>query len=240
MKALLFLVAAATLSCTAFSQVMYNINFQSADQAVNHVVMTGPAPDHVSSIWFGTPTVAPAFGPLTDQPLVFNSNGQAPIGVGYYYTQIGLTFPYVPLPSVDLAFDMVDTGPGHSFTVFFDTPSVRDFQFDSGQISFINPSLPNANVGSYPLGRACRFDIHIDYLLNRWSFTENNALLGVGAFTPDGNLRTIRFNYSAAGPNISGTAIDNIVVVVPEPSSLTMVAAVCCAFIGRCLYCRKH
>lgn len=219
---------------------MYNINFQSADQMVNHVVTTGPAPDHVSTIWFGTPTVVPAFGSLTDQPLVFNSNGQGPIGGGYYYTQIGLTLPYVPLPSVDLSFDLVDTGPGHTFTVFFDTPSVRDFQFDNGQISFINPSLPNANVGNYQMGQPYRFDIHIDYLLNQWSFTENNTLLGVGAFTPDGNLRTIRFNYSATGPNLSGTAIDNILVVVPEPSSLTIVAAVGCAFIGRRLCRRKN
>lgn len=182
--------------------------------------------------------VVAAFGPLTGQPLVFNSDGQSPIGSGYYYTQIELAFPYVPLPSVDLSFDMVDTGSSHSFTVFFDTPTVRNFEFYNGQISFMNPSLPNANVGNYQMGQAYRFDIHIDYLLNQWSFTENNTLLGPGAFNPEGNLRSIRFNYSAAGPDISGTAIDNIRVVVPEPSSLSILASVCCVFISR-HFCRR-
>lgn len=229
------------LSCNAFSSpITYNINFQSADQPVNHVVVTGQAPDHVSTIWFGTPTVVPSFEPLTDQPLLFNSNGESPVGAGYYYTQIGLAFQSVPLPSVDLSFDMVDTGSSHDFTILFDTPTVRNFQFSNGQISFINPSLPNMNVGTYQMGQAYHFDIHVDYLLNRWSFTENNALLGVGAFNSQSNLVSIRFNYSAAGPNISGTAIDNVVVVVPEPSSFTLLAAVGYAFIGRHLCRRRH
>jgi len=219
---------------------MYDINFQSADQAVNQVVTTGPAPNHVSSIWFGTPTVVAAFGPLTDQPLLFNSNGQSPMAFGYYYTQIELAFAYVPLPSVDLAFDMVDAGSSHSFTVLFDTPTVRNFEFNNGQITFINPLLPNVNVGNYQMGQVNRFDIHIDYHRNQWSFTENNSLLDSGAFNPDGNLQSIRFNYSATGPDTSGTAIDNLLVVTPEPSSTSFLASICCVFVSRYFYLRKH
>jgi hypothetical protein len=217
-RTLLSIVAAAAFSYPGFSQVAYNINFQTADQAMNQLVTTGAAPDHVSSIWFGTPTVVPTFGPLTDRPLLFNSNGQIPMGSGYFYTQIQLAFAYVPLPGVDLSFDMVDTGSNHSFTVFFDTASVRKFQFSNGQISFMNPTLSDTNVGNYQMGQAHRFDIHVDYLLNQWSFTEDTVLLGTGAFNPDGNLWSIRFNYSAAGPDISGTAIDNILVVAAQAS----------------------
>lgn len=234
MRILFSFVAMAILSCTAFSQVIYDINFQSADQAVNQIVTTGPPPDHVSEIWFGKPTVVAAFGPLTDQPLLFNSNGQTPLAFGLYYTQIELTFASVPMSSVDLSFDMVDSGSGHTFTVLFDTPTVRNFEFSNGQVLFLNPYFPDAPVGNYPMGQAFHFDIHIDYLLNQWSLTENSMLLGTGAFDPDGNLRSIRFNYSAAGPDISGTAIDNLrVIVVPEPSTWSIMASVCFLLAGR-------
>ncbi len=239
MKAVLTVAAVAGISCTSFSQ-MFDVDFQSADQGLNQTVTTGAPPDHVSAILFGTPTVVPAFGTLTNQPLVFNSDGQSPIGSGYYYTQIELAFANVPLPSVDLAFDMVDTGSGHLLTVFFDTPTVRNFYFDNGQISFWSPSSLTVNLGAYQMGQAYHFDIQLDYLLNQWSFMENNTLLGTGAFNPDGNLQSIRFNYSADGPNISGTAIDNILVVVPEPSSLSLLACASCLFIGHLSCNRKN
>jgi hypothetical protein len=224
MKVLLSFLASAALSITVYSQALYNINFQTPDQGVNQIVQTGASPDHVSTILFGTPTVVSAFGPLTDQPLLFDSNNELPSGP-FYYTQIGLTFPNEPLTSVDLSFDMVDTGSGHEFTVLFDTPSVRNFYFDNGQISFFSPSLGDVNVGTYQMGDAYHFDIHVDYLLNQWSFLEDNTVLGTGAFNPDGDtLQSIRMNYSASGPNISGTAIDNLLVVVPEPSSLSILA----------------
>jgi hypothetical protein len=240
MKALLSFFAAVTLSSGGYSQIMYDINFQTADQLVNQVVTTGPAPEHVSSIWFGTPEVVAAYGPLTDQPLLFDSNGESPSGP-YYYTQIGLTFPNVPLSSVDLSFDMVDTGAGHMFTVFFDTPTVRNFYFQDGQISFFDPYFGGVNIGTYQMGQAYRFDIQLDYLLKQWSFMENNILLGTGAFSLDGNLDSIRFNYSANGPNISGTAIDNILVVtVPEPSLLGFMVCACPAFLLRYFRQRKN
>lgn len=224
----------------ASSQGIYDIDFQSADQAINDLVTTGAAPDHVSSVVFGAPLVVSAFGPLTDQPLLFNTDGESPIGSGFYYTQIELTIPAVPLSDVDLSFDMVDSGSDHSFTVFFDTPSVRKFEFNTGQISFINPRLPDAAVGTYQMDQANHMDIHVDYQLNQWSFSENNSVLGNGAFDPDGSLRSIRFNFAAFGPNISGTAIDNLVVAVPEPSLLAILGSAGCVLVGGHLYRRKR
>jgi hypothetical protein len=100
---------------------LYNLNFETPDQSLNQIVKTGPAPNYISSIPFGTPEVVSAFGGLSHQPLLFDSNGQGPGGALYYYTQIQLNFPGVQLPSVDLSFDFSDIGSGHSFTVLFDT-----------------------------------------------------------------------------------------------------------------------
>src|SRR5262245_17016283 len=78
MKTSLAFVSAVLVSWSALSQVLYDINFQTADQAVNSVVRTGPAPSYVSAVWFGTPTVVAGFGGLTSQPLRFDSIGLGP------------------------------------------------------------------------------------------------------------------------------------------------------------------
>lgn len=139
-----------------------------------------------------------SFGPLNHQPLLFNSNGQMPIG-SYYYTQIGLSMSGVNFQTLDLAFDFTDTGSKHDFIVLFDAPQVRNFHFTRSQISFENPTQPTVNVGTYLLGQAYHFDMHLDYLNNQWSFFENGSSLASGLFNPSGSMQSIRFNYSADG-----------------------------------------
>jgi len=85
MRLLYSVITATALSSPAFSQVIYDINFQSADQPVNRIVTTGLAPEHVSDVLFGRPTVVAAFGSLADQPLLFDSNGETPFN-SFYYT----------------------------------------------------------------------------------------------------------------------------------------------------------
>lgn len=214
------------ISWSSNSQVLYSVDFETPDQGVNQIVKTGAAPQYVSSINFGTLMVVSAYGALNDQPLLFDSNGQSPLGTGYYYTQIQLNLTGVQAPTLDLAFDFTDLGSGHSFTVLFDTPQVRNFEFFGGQISFQNPTNSSVNIGTYVQGQDCRFDIHLSYPDNQWSFYENGNLLTQGEFNPAGYVQDIRFNYSAAGHNISGTAIDNVLVVIPEPAHLLGVACV--------------
>jgi hypothetical protein len=238
MNALTLILATALLSWPACSQVvLYDIDFQTPDQPINGIVRTGSAPDHVSNILFGTPRVVPAFGSLTHQPLLFNSDGQTPTAYGYYYTQIQLDLADVQVRTLDLSFDFLDTGTGHFFTILFDTLvpfdtlSVRNFEFSYGGISFVTVYTSPVHVGNYPVGETCHFDVHIDYDLNQWSLSEDNTLLSQGAVNPVSYVRSIRFNYAAAGPNISGTAIDNIVVLIPEPRSLTSLACALCALV---------
>jgi hypothetical protein len=64
----------------------------------------------------------------------------------------------------------------------------------------------------------------VNFPLNQWSFYENGSLLDTGAFNPSGFMQSIRFNYSASGPDISGTALDNVVVTIPEPEHLSGLA----------------
>jgi hypothetical protein len=227
MKPWISFAAAILIGHPALSEVLYNIGFDTPDQAVNQVVRTGPAPQHVSGIVFGTPTVVPSFGALSHQPLMFNSNGQSPLGLGgYYYTQIQLNLNGAQPPILDLSFDFTDLGAGHEFIVLFDTPECCNFQFYAGQITFDPATAPSVAIGSYSLGHADGFDIRIDHQLNRWSFYEDGTFLAQGALNQAGYVQDIRFNYSAFGPDISGTAIDNLAVTIPEPAQLASVACV--------------
>jgi hypothetical protein len=65
----------------AASQTLFNLNFETADQAVNQIVKIGNDPQHVSSVLFGTPLIVTAFGQLNNQPLQFTRIGQLPFGL---------------------------------------------------------------------------------------------------------------------------------------------------------------
>jgi hypothetical protein len=136
---LLMAVVGAVVSLSAVSQVsaqqvLYDINFDNQGLGV---VATGPAPAYVSSVLFGVPGVVTDFSALQYHPLRFDSIGEQPLPTGYYYTQICLTLAGARNSALDLAYDFVDVGPGHFFTVLFDTNrGVRNFVFYNGEIAF--------------------------------------------------------------------------------------------------------
>lgn len=211
------------LLCSAgFSQVLYDINFETSDQTINHIVKTGSPPQYISNVMFGAPKVVTAFGGLNQQPLLFDSMGQSPLGTGYYYTQIELRLTGLQAPTLDLQFDLGDLGNSHTFSVMFDTPQTRRFDFRAGQVSFSNPVKPTVAIGSYAQSQDCLIDIHLNLAADTWAFYENGALLDQGVLSASGALRAVRFNYDADTSNTSGTAIDNLIVVIPEPGSLVL------------------
>lgn len=221
---------AALIPWVSHSQILYDINFQTPGQGLNQTVQTGSAPEYISSVVFGNPQVVSSFGGLTDQPLLFTSTGASPAPPGYY-TQVQLNLGIPNPPTLDLSFDFTDVGAGHWFIIYFDTPEVRNFEFNQGLISFLNPSLPDDNFGTYTQGHAYHFDIHLNYQLNNWTFYENNTDIGSGAFDASGSsLQSIRFNYIAPQPDVSGTAIDNVIVAVPEPAHLSIMTLALAAF----------
>ena len=86
-------------------------------------------------------------------------------------------------------------------------------------------------VKTYTMGQVYHFDVNVNFQQNDWTFYENGLALGAGTFNASSNvLRSIRFNYDATGPNISGTAIDNVTVTVPEPNLTSLVMAIGAAY----------
>ena len=221
-------------SGTAFSQVLYNIDFNAPAQPVNQIVRTGSAPGFVSSINFGTPLVVSSFGSLVDQPLRLDMAGN---DSPFYYDQIQLNLPQTHPNTMDLAFDFTSSGliGSHAqLAVVFDTPSVRNIYFgNDGTISLWAPFLTQTSVGNFSNGEAFRFDAHLDFINNRWTMYKNGVLLGGAFFQPDSYVQAIRFSYGivSAGQlsDSSAVAIDNIVVTVPEPAHLA--AVLCPAFL---------
>jgi hypothetical protein len=235
MKGLATLAMALLITCPAFSQALYWINFNDPAQQVGQVVNTGTGSQSVSRVVFGSPTVVSSFGALTDQPLRLDLSGT---DSSYHYSQIGLNFSRSPLLDLDLSFDFTSAGMIGShgqFALFFDTSSVQNIYFgNNGRISLFSMDgskhYTRTDVGSFSDGEAFSFGVHIDVDKNQWSVYKNGSLLGQAPFNPGGNLGSIRFSYgttsSVLAPDSSGVAIDNLVVQAPEPAGLPAISAV--------------
>jgi hypothetical protein len=233
MKMLKAITPILLIASSAFSQVIYDIDFNAPGQPANQLVRTGAAPQFVSQIVYGSPMVLPAFGSLLDQPLVLNMVGNAP---SFYYDQIQLNLPRLQSPVLDVAFDFTSRGLIGSqarLTVLFDTPSVRDVFFQNdGQIALYSPTLGPANVGSFSDGEEFRVGIHVDLAQKQWFLLKNGTALGSAPFTPDDYVQDIRISYglqlSSGTPDGSSAAIDNLVISVPEPASADSFAVGIC------------
>jgi hypothetical protein len=236
MKAVIAFGLCLIISGSAFSQTIYDINFNN--QSANQVVQSGTAPNHVSSVVFGTPLVVPSFGGLTDQPLRMDMVGNGP---SYYYDQFQLNMSRLANLSLDVAFDFTSSGLVGSpatpaLVVWFDTPSVRNVYFRAdGQISLYAPGSETV-VGNFANNETFRFLIHIDLAAHQWATYKNGVLLGQTTFTPDDYISSIRFGYGLVNPSLvpdgSAVGIDKLVVSVPEPTAATLGGVACVAWIG--------
>lgn len=126
--------------------------------------------------------------------------------------------------SLDVSFDFTSLGligSLNDFAILFDTPSAQAVWFrNDGQIALQNPGS-----GFFLNGETFRVRIHIDFTLNRWSLYRDGVLLDELYIEPEDYVRSIRFSYghvlpAPLVPDSSGVAIDNILVVVPEPGGL--------------------
>ena len=230
MNSQILLVTSLLAGLSASGQTLYDINFNVPDQSVNALVVTGAAPQYISQIVFGSPTVVSSFGVLTDQPLRLDMiKNPAP----FYYDQVQLDFDYLHLTTLDVSFDFTSAGligsNGH-LAVLLDAYTVQSIDFENnGRISLISRSDGGAfqatDIGGFTDGEAFRFQAHVDTMHSQWTAYKDGVILGQSPFNPDGDLWSIRFSYgtrsSDAPSDASAVGIDNIVVTVPEPAHLT-------------------
>ena len=211
----------------ALAGTLYDINFSAPPQVVNQTVRVGLAPNHPTAIGFGNPTVVPAFGHLTSQPLMFDMVGNGP---SFYYDQIGLTIPVFSEPVLLASFDFESralVGSTAGFAFIFDTPTVRTIRFDNtGHITFNSPSN-STTLGTFVDGVSGRVTIKVDQSAHTCSVLMGAALLGSAPFVPDSRIANIRLSFglqsSLGVPDLSAVGIDNfLITTVPEPGTITL------------------
>ena len=220
-------------SAWAVPTTYYDIDFSSPTHTLGSAPTVGSGIDTPSSIVFGQPTVESSLGGLTDQALVFNTTGNT--NLCCYYDQIRLAMGFGS-DHYQVSFDLsseqfVNTESSNAFTVFFDTPQVRNVYFNNtGTISYHNPGVGSGVIGSFADNQMLSMLIDIDLLASTWEILANGSSLFGGTFSPSGDdIESIRFSFGGVNStNHDSVGIDNILVTngesiaVPEPSSLLM------------------
>jgi hypothetical protein len=207
------------------STVFYDISFSSPPHTVGSRPTYGSGPDTPSSNFSGSPEVVAAYGPLTDQPVVLNTEGNT---LAYYYDQFRLDLGFNE-KTYHLSFDLYTkalVGSRNGFAVIFDSQPLMRLDF-----------LPSGNL--YPFGRGesavpfsdevpLRVDVSFDRFDNRFVTLIDGTLVSevriVGSGTPS-DLKSIRFAlgtrfFTDANDPGTSVAIDNIRVTngfaIPE------------------------
>lgn len=171
---------------------------------------------------FGAPTPVASFQGLTGA-LRFR-------GVSSY-DQIRLPIHAVA-SAYQLDFDVVTQGlvnSKYAFTVLLDTPQVRTLSLHGGLAAF-SPYQPSPYfVGAsapFADGQPYHVRIRADFAANFWDIAVNGNVLYQNLLNAT-ELHSIRFslapwyNQSPTDPNVFA-AIDNVVVLVPEPSGAVL------------------
>src|SRR5689334_21226577 len=119
------LVSLLVLAGTVFAQgQLYNVNFNAPAQPVDSVVVTGPAPQFVTSIFAGSPAARSSFNGLTDQPLVLQPDDQIELDLRSFAKSFVLSFDFSST-------DMIGLPGATGLTVYFDTGFLNNLYFHS-------------------------------------------------------------------------------------------------------------
>ena len=200
--------------------LLYDVDFGSPPHTVGLPPVTGAgaAPrDTVSRINFGKPTVVASFGPLTDQPLEFDSfDGQG--------DQIEFRLSNLPAQSsytieADLVIAAVDDY-GWPFVVFIDAPDVRRIDFRADGTVTIGGPGGSVTFGSFTFGSEIHLRIEVDLAADSWQIFLNSVLFDVGGFGGATAIRTVRFTTGLGSPpGGASAAVDNIRISGPKPTA---------------------
>jgi hypothetical protein len=210
--------------------VYYDIDFSSPEHIVGLPPSVGSQPTRPSSIVFGSPTVQRSLGALNNQPLVFNTTGNAP---SFYYDQIALNVAKAQ-QHYFVSFDMLTqnlVSSRNDFVVLFDTPTIRNLEFNNdGSIGIFGTR--SGTIGSFRDNTLMHFEIDIDMIKQNWTISMNSNILCNWAFVPDNDIESIRFSEGLAIMNVpqdnsTYVGLDNIIVAnapIPEPTTILLFA----------------
>jgi hypothetical protein len=186
------------------------VTFDSPTHTPCEIPATGSGPTPratVSSVPFGAPRVARELGPLSYQPLQFDS---------YDFDQ-----DLIQLDLSDLAaFNtyemscqlMVIMSGGGIFTVHFDTPSIRNINFNpNGKVSILVPGQGEMSIGTFEFGQIVQLRVRMDLVSNTWEIYLDNVLAHSGSIGITFGLSSVRFSTrTIAGPLLGG--LDDVVI----------------------------
>ena len=200
--------------------LLYDVDFGSPPHTVGLPPVAGagagaPPRDTLSSINFGTPTVVASFGPLTDQPLEFDSfDGQG--------DQIQLRLSNLPARSsytieADLVIAALDDFAG-PFTVHLDAPQIRTVRFRAdGTVTHSAPGS-RGTIGSFTFGSEIHLRIEVDLAADSWQIFLDSVLVHTGGFGGATAIRTVRFTTGVLSPPAGArAAVDNIRIFSSGP-----------------------
>ena len=215
----------SAISATANAAVLYQNDFDTI------------ASPTYTTVFGSTQVVGPVLG-NTSNSLAFNSAGNTS---SYYYDQIqygvdvlGSPYQGTSYSKFDVSFDIAASGligSNDHFVVFFDTPTVRNLNFNpDGTISTFNTgSGASGVIGSYADNQFMHIDMTFDIAANQWDISLNNTLLYSDAMDAD-YLRSIRFSQGSLSPSVldasATTYIDNVnISAVPVPAAIWLFAS---------------
>lgn len=235
-KAVLIAIMTFCFGVTAHAAILYDIDFSTPHTVGNVPVVNGDT-NTPSKINFGDPRVETNLGALNDQPLVFNVAGNVNydqislnLGGGYNYYSVEFDFS---------AENYVNSGSSSIFTLFLDTPQIRDLQFKpNGNINWFVPGGYNSTIGSFENNELCHLAIKVDLLDEHIAIFLNDSLLYGGAFFPSGNdINRLRYSFGKLGYCMGhdSVAIDNILVTgsqVPIPGAIWLLGSGLIGLIG--------
>lgn len=204
----------------ATSLSYYDIDFDGAGNVPGQPIPTGFSGNTVSNIYFGDVRVG-TFPATGSNAALFNTAGN---GASFYYDYIELvtqTSYSIHHMSLDLLAQNL-IGTNNMFSILFDTPRVQTVRFMSDGYVWVQnntrtvPFLQNQNI---------HLELIADTAANSWDVRMNGISIYNGEYESDeGLVRSVRMGLgvvtSGDAPNHSTNVfVDNIVLVVPEPSA---------------------
>jgi hypothetical protein len=223
----LILLSALMLLLPTSADIVYNVNYENPPHINGSAVITGTGADRPFSA--DNTIAATGIGDFDSQVAVA-SNG----GMSFFPS----TASSAGLVSISWQYAMLSFSDGLSiesgmFIFSSSGPALITLLWQDDNTIMMQSSLGSTNIGMFALGVHDDYGVLIDFDANQYDFSINGNPLLVGV--PIGASQDAQFvtfdNYQISSPTY---AIDNFRwEIVPEPSSIMLIAVAGLALAGR-------